>query len=581
MSEMTIEEKLQFLNANAIERLHVPYDGFNEALHGVAWTGRATVFPCPMGMASTWNQDLVRKMGVAVSFEALAKHSNGTNALSFYAPNINIVRDIRWGRAQETYGEDPTLTGTLASKYIEGMQFPKGKNERGDLAIRNVAKHFAAYNLESNFAMGGVDGQFRLSYDANVSRVDMKNTFLPAFEEIVNDVSGIMCAYNSVNGTPICANSHMIHEILRESMNFDGIVVTDCGAIDFMISNHKWNHSDGRPYNRTEAAAATLSAGVDLNCGSAFSTLPEALNQSLINITNVDNSVRRQLLGYMRLGLFQDTRTNQKDWRRNISMNVVDSVSHRDLAREIASESVIVLKNSDGVLPLARFGMTDFTQRDDAPLKIAVIGPNANRTMTLTSNYAGCKDKAGGPILSNCHFVNPLQGIRDVAKELDHLGNVTYAMGVDIDSDREDGIAEAISVAEDADVAIVVVGLITCQEVGDQCIEAEARDRSMFDSFCLSVSTSQISLSLPTQHTHTHTHTVCEPTGTGSSPPKDFGTGLPGKQNLLIESLVKYTDTPIMLVVESGSAVSIPFAAKSNGVAAIVQYFYSGVLGGK
>ena len=144
MNEMNVTEKLNVLNQASVPRLHIPNDGFNEALHGVAWAGRATVFPCPMGMASTWNTDLIHEMGIAVSYEALAKHKNGTNALSFYAPNINIVRDVRWGRAQETYGEDPNFTGVMALAYINGMQYPRGKND--SLAVRNVAKHFAAYN---------------------------------------------------------------------------------------------------------------------------------------------------------------------------------------------------------------------------------------------------------------------------------------------------------------------------------------------------------------------------------------------------------------------------------------------------
>eukprot|EP00938_MAST-03A_sp_MAST-3A-sp1_P001587 g1587.t1 len=546
MNEMNVSEKLNVLNQESVPRLHIPNDGFNEALHGVAWAGRATVFPCPMGMASTWNTDLIHEMGIVVSYEALAKHKNGTNALSFYAPNINIVRDVRWGRAQETYGEDPTLTGLMASAYINGMQFPRGKND--SLAVRNVAKHFAAYNLESNFAVGGTDGQFRLSYDANVSTEDLENTFLPAFREIVSDVSGVMCAYNSVNGTPICANNVLIHDILRDQMKFnDGIVVTDCGAIDFMISNHKWNHSDGRPYNRSEVASATLAAGTDLNCGTAYSMLPQALKENLLNPSDIDLSVRRQLLGYMRLGLFQDTQTDRLDWRRNISMDVVDSSEHRDLALRIAAESVIVLKNHDELLPLGGYGMANISSESPRPMKLAVIGPNANRTLTLTSNYAGCKDAAGGPILSTCTFVNPLQGIRNVAKSLNHLDDdVEYATGCDIDTDRVDGFEEAVSVAKDADVVILVLGLITCQETGDQCIEAEARDRS-----------------------------------TGSNPPLDFGTALPGKQELLLETLANSTNTSIVVVIESGSAVSVPWAKSSDRISAIVQHFYSGVLGGE
>eukprot|EP00966_Prymnesium_polylepis_P105765 2449563-Prymnesium_polylepis.1 len=233
IAAMSVDERLGILTGGGCDRLHVSSDGFNEAAHGVAWTGRATVFPCSMGMAATWDAPLVREMGRAVAHEALAKHwRESSNALSFFAPNINIVRDVRWGRAQETYGEDPTLTGALGVAYADGMQDP---NRTGVLAVRNVAKHFAAYNLESNFAVGGTDGQWRLSYDANVSRADLMQTYLPAFEAVVGEarVRGVMCAYNSVNGTPLCANS-LLQEQLRERMGFDGIVITDCGAIDFM-----------------------------------------------------------------------------------------------------------------------------------------------------------------------------------------------------------------------------------------------------------------------------------------------------------------------------------------------------------
>ena len=280
LAALTTDEKLTILAGGGCDRLHVSTDGgFNEAAHGVAWTGRATVFPCSMGIASTFDVPLTQQMGQAVAYEALAKHwRKRSNGLSFFAPNINIVRDVRWGRAQETYGEDPTLTGALGAAYVNGMQDP---NKTGTLAVRNVAKHFAAYNLESNFAMGGTDGQYRLSYDANVSCADLMQTYLPAFERLVGDAKlrGVMCAYNSVNGTPLCASS-LLKEQLRDRLGFDGIVITDCGAIGFMISNHKWRHADGTPYNLTQAVAASLAAGTDLNCGGAYNsevaaTLPE------------------------------------------------------------------------------------------------------------------------------------------------------------------------------------------------------------------------------------------------------------------------------------------------------------------
>ena len=229
---MTPAELLGIIGGGGCDRLHVKSDGFNEALHGVAWSGRATVFPTPMSLAATWDTDLVHKIGTVVAHEALAKHWQGhSNALSFFAPNINIVRDVRWGRAQETYGEDPTLTGEMGKAYVSGMQHPNATAEGGDgpLFVRNVAKHFAAYNLESNFAtqctpadtdaecLKNADGQYRLSYDAPVSDADMMQTFLPAFEAVVEDakIRGVMCAYNSVNGVPLCANK-LMQEQLRE-----------------------------------------------------------------------------------------------------------------------------------------------------------------------------------------------------------------------------------------------------------------------------------------------------------------------------------------------------------------------------
>ena len=195
---LTDTEKLSILAGRGVDRLHVVADGFNEALHGVAWAGRATVFPCPMSLGATWNDSLVREIGAAVAREALAKRwGPHTNALSFFAPNINIVRDVRWGRAQETYGEDPALTAKLGAAYVVGMQFLGGDPATAPLAVRNVAKHFAVYNLESNFAgrttpaeiAQGV-GQYRLQYDAPVSIADLMQTFLPAFEAVVGRGDG-------------------------------------------------------------------------------------------------------------------------------------------------------------------------------------------------------------------------------------------------------------------------------------------------------------------------------------------------------------------------------------------------------
>ena len=346
------------------------------------------------------------------------------------------------------------LTGALGAAYVKGMQRPNGTCDE-PLAVRNVAKHFAAYDLESNFAVGGTDGQFRLSYDANVSRVDLYQTYLPAFEDLVReaDLKGVMCAYNSVNQTPLCAN-RLLQEELRGRMGFEGIVISDCGAIGFMISNHKWNHTNGKPYSLTEASAASLVAGTDLNCGNAYrSTLQSALNASLITEAHINTALSRNLKGWLELGLFQDTKTSAIDPRRQIPMSVVDSHEHRELAKQAATEGVVLLKNDDSTLPLT-WG--------EEPIRVAVVGPNANRTLTLTSNYAGCKEKAGGPIIASCTFVNPLNGIEAMAKISPLLdSHVRYAQGCDIDTHDLSRIDDAVEAANNADVVVFIGGLIT------------------------------------------------------------------------------------------------------------------------
>jgi beta-glucosidase len=580
IAEMTPQELLGIIGGGGCGRLHVQSDGFNEALHGVAWSGRATVFPTPMSLAATWNVDLVHTIGVVVAKEALAKHWQGhSNALSFFAPNINIVRDVRWGRAQETYGEDPTLTGEMGKAYVSGMQFPNGTD--GPLFVRNVAKHFAAYNLESNFAtqctpadtdaecLADANGQYRLSYDAPVSDADMMQTFLPAFEAVVVDakIRGIMCAYNSVNKVPLCANK-LMQEQLRDRMGFKGIVITDCGAIGMMTGNHHWNHSDGTPYTPVEATAAAMAAGTDLNCGGAYgATLRQAYNESKVTLAMLKQAAGRAVYGWMELGLFEDTAAAAADTRRQFPMSIVDSAPHRALAKQAAVEGVVLLKNENATLPLAGAGMATATatataavapaQKKAGKMKLAVLGPNANRTLTLTANYAGCKSGAGGPILPSCTFVNPLQGITAVARASDEWEDeVAYAQGVDVDTPETSGIAAAVAAAKGADVAIVVGGLITCQEIGFQCQEAEARDRS-----------SPVQCSSPTDH--------CPDVG------RDVGIGLPGKQLDLLKALAAETDTPIVLVLMSGSSVAVPWAASSGRVGAIVQHFYPGVLGGE
>ena len=378
----------------------------------------------------------------------------------------------------------------------------------------------------------------------------MQQTFLPAFESVVRDakIRGVMCAYNSVDGVPLCANS-LLKEKLRGTLGFEeGIVITDCGAIGFMTSNHKWAHANGTLYSSLEATAATLRAGTDLNCGDAYAAnLPAALEAGMVNHSEIDRAVGRVLTGHFELGLFSDAKTAATDSRRNFSMSIVDSPAHRALAKKAAIEGTVLLKNDGHALPLAK------------PSRVAVVGPNANRTLTLTSNYAGCKDKAGGPILPSCTFVNPLQGIQAAVAAAG--GEVAYAQGVEVDSQNRSGIPAAVAAAKDADVVVVVAGLITCQEVGAMCQEAEARDRS----------------------TPVNADGTDNPWSTADIG-RDYGIGLPGVQQDLLKELANATagtDTKIILVVMSGSAVAVPFAAASPQVSAIVQLFYPGVLGGE
>ena len=279
----------------------------------------------------------------------------------------------------------------------------------------------------------------------------------------------------------------------------------------------------------------------------------------------IDAAVARAVDGHMELGLYQDTEAADADPRRKVPMSVVDSDEHRALARQAAREAVVLLKNLEAALPLGG-GNNDHINNNlqvsssaSAPLKVAVVGPNANRTLTLTSSYSGCKSSAGGPILPECIFLNPLQGIEAaVASDPKKFeGGVLYSQGVDIDSNKTSGISEAVSVAKLADVVIMIGGLITCQETGAECQEAEARDRSTpvnADGTLNSSSTTDIGF--------------------------DYGIGLPGQQELLLQTLATATNTTIILVIESGSAVATPWASESPRVSSIVQHFYAGVLGG-
>jgi beta-glucosidase len=373
ISRMTIEEKvLQLFNeAPAIERLGVPaYNWWNECLHGVARAGKATVFPQAIGMAATFDQDLMYKVGTAISDEARAKHHNfvRNNAraiymgLTFWTPNINIFRDPRWGRGQETYGEDPYLTSRMGVNFIKGLQ----GDDPNHLKVVATAKHYAVHS-------GPEKG--RHSDNFYVNDRDLYETYLPAFEAAVKEanVQSVMCAYNRFRDKPCCGSDLLLNNILRNNFGFKGYVVSDCGAIsDFYYKNN--HHIVETP---SQAWGWSLSSGTDLNCeeNKAFieDNLQAAIEKGIVNEADINVSLKRLFKARFLLGMFDD---ETKVPYAKIPMSVVGSKEHLQLTQEVAEKSLVLLKN-DGLLPLKSVN------------KVALIGPNANNPAILIGNYNG------------------------------------------------------------------------------------------------------------------------------------------------------------------------------------------------
>ena len=401
VSRMTLEEKVsQMINAApAIDRLGIPaYDWWNEALHGVARAGYATVFPQAIGMAATWNEDLVHEVADIISTEARAKHHDfqrrGERAryegLTFWSPNINIFRDPRWGRGQETYGEDPYLTSRLGVAFVRGLQ---GDDPRY-LKVVSTPKHFAVHSGPE---------PARHSFDASATERDIQETYLPAFHATVVEgkAAAVMCAYNRTNGEPCCSNKELT-DTLRKRWGFTGHVVSDCGAIGDIYRGHHFAKSEA------EASAAAVKAGTDLDCGQEYLSLVRAVKDRLITEAEIDISLKRLLTARFRLGMFDPPETVPYA-RIPISEN--DSPAHREAALKAARQSIVLLKNESNTLPLRKDLKT-----------IAVIGPNAEAPTVLLGNYNGQPTK----------LVTPLAGIRDkVAPET----KVVYALGATLTGD--------------------------------------------------------------------------------------------------------------------------------------------------
>ncbi len=422
LEKMTLEEKVsQLVNGAAeIKRLNIKeYDWWNEALHGVARAGTATVFPQAIGLAASWDCELLQNVAESISDEARAKYNIAQkegnyerySGLTFWSPNINIFRDPRWGRGQETYGEDPHLTSRLAERFIKGMQ---GNGEH--LKTAACVKHFAAHS--------GPEGG-RFSFDSKVTKKDMRETYLPAFEYCVKQAKPetVMASYNSINGVPACCNGALLNDLLRKEWGFDGHVVSDCGAVREISNSHHYAADE------TEAAALAIKNGCDLNCGSAYEKLIDAYEQDMVEMEDIDRALLRLMKTRVKLGMFDDS--TEYD---GFGSTDVCSAAHKTLCEQITRKSIVLLKN-DGILPL---------NADNVGI-VAVIGPNADCDEVLLGNYNGFPDE----------YINIKRGLElRFGKE-----KIKYAKGCSILTGDEDEVCEAAKLAADCDVTVLCLGL--------------------------------------------------------------------------------------------------------------------------
>lgn len=409
VSRMTLEEKVSQMqnDAPAIERLGVPkYEWWNEALHGVARAGEATVFPQAIGLAASFDPKMMLEVATVISDEGRAKYHefssrdqrNRYQGLTFWSPNINIFRDPRWGRGQETYGEDPYLTAQLGIAFVKGLQGDHPKYRKTDA----TAKHFAVHSgPEHN----------RHEFDARPTERDLYETYLPAFQALVQEanVASVMGAYNRVNGESASASQRLLLDILRKDWGFKGYVVSDCDSIDDIFRHHKIVDT------AEEAAALGVKKGLELNCGKTYGALINAVKQGLISEAEIDDALRRLFYTRFRLGMFDPA--EQVPWA-NTPYSVNQAPEHDELARRAAQKSLVLLKN-------AKVGKKPLLPLSKEIKSIAVVGPTADEVMSLLGNYYG----------TPAHPVTILQGIREAVSP---NTQVYYARGVDLVEGREE-----------------------------------------------------------------------------------------------------------------------------------------------
>jgi len=434
VAQMTLEEKASQMryDSPAIERLGIPaYNWWNECLHGVARSGAATVFPQAIGMAASFNTELMHKVATAISDEARAKYNGYKKfgytdiyqGLTYWSPNINIFRDPRWGRGHETYGEDPYLTAQMGVAFIKGLQ-GEGKYRKLDATIKHLAVHSGPEKLRHEF-------------DVEVSQKDLYETYLYAFKYCIDhaDPSAVMGAYNRLYGEPCCGSKKLLGDILYGEFGFKGYVVSDCSAVEDFHMNHKVTR------NIAESCALAINNGCQLNCGRAYTAVLQAVEMGLISEETITKSVEKLFEARFRLGMFDDDCEYD-----NIPYDVVECEAHTNLNREMAHESIVLLKNN-GILPL-----------DSKKIKtVAVIGPNADSKTLLLGNYFGTPSR----------YSTLLRGIQDGFD-----GRVIYARGCHLFKPmggraQERPLNEALIAAKMADVVILCIGLDSTME-GEQ-----------------------------------------------------------------------------------------------------------------
>ncbi len=504
--QMTLEEKAGQLryDAPAIPRLGIPeYNWWNEALHGLARCGTATSFPQAIGMAAMFDDELMEQIGDAISTEARASYNALSSlgdrdiykGLTVWSPNINIFRDPRWGRGHETYGEDPYLTSRLGTAFVRGLQ-----GNGNHLKTAACAKHFCVHS-------GPEDLRHR--FNAEASPKDMEETYLPAFRELVESgVEGVMGAYNRTNGEPCCGSKTLLKDLVRDKWGFQGYIVSDCWAVRDFHEGHKVTKD---PF---ESVKMALSAGCDLNCGCTYQRIIEAVRQGLVSEDMITEAAihlftTRYLLGIVGEGSEYDS----------IPYSEIESPEHLALSHKASLESCVLLKNN-GILPLD----------PDTCGTVGVIGPNANSRSALIGNYHGTSSR----------YITVLEGIQDL---LGSSQRVFYSEGCSLSDDRveflaqpNDRLSEAVTVAKNSDVVILVVGL-------DETLEGEEGD---------------------------------EGNNYVSGDKKDLL--LPKSQRLLMDAVLK-VGKPTVVVLMAGSSIDISEASeKADG---ILLAWYPGARGGR